>query len=55
MYFFSVFSVFSVLGTEYAILKLYLLAIGVLRPNPEGFVYMSWKEREGGDMEGCKQ
>jgi len=27
----------------------------VLRPNPEGFVYMSWKEREGGGMEGRKQ
>jgi len=24
----------------------------VLRPNPEGFVYVSWKEREGGGMEG---
>jgi len=27
----------------------------VLRPNPEGFVFMSWKEREGGGMEGRKQ
>jgi len=27
----------------------------MLRPNPESFVYMSWKEREGGDMEGRKQ
>jgi len=26
----------------------------LLRPNPEGFVY-SWKEREGGGMEGRKQ
>jgi len=25
------------------------------RPNPEGFVYTSWKEREGGGMEGRKQ
>jgi len=24
----------------------------LLRPNPEGFVYMSWKQREGGGMEG---
>jgi len=24
----------------------------MLRPNPEGFVYVSWKEREGGGMEG---
>jgi len=24
----------------------------LLRPNPEGFVYISWKEREGGGMEG---
>jgi len=24
----------------------------VLRPNPEGFVCMNWKEREGGGMEG---
>jgi len=23
----------------------------VLRPNPEGFVYISWKEREGGGTE----
>jgi len=23
----------------------------VLRPNPEDFVYISWKEREGGGME----
>jgi len=27
----------------------------VLRPNPEGFVFMSWKEREGGGMVGRKQ
>jgi len=27
----------------------------VLRPNPEGFVYTCWKEREGGGMEGRKQ
>jgi len=27
----------------------------VLRPNPEGFVYMNWKKREGGGMEGRKQ
>jgi len=27
----------------------------MLRPNPEGFVFMSWKEREGGGMEGRKQ
>jgi len=27
----------------------------MLRPNPKGFVYMSWKEREGGGMEGRKQ
>jgi len=27
----------------------------VLHSNPEGFVYMSWKEREGGGTEGCKQ
>jgi len=27
----------------------------LLRPNPEGFVFMSWKEREGGGMEGRKQ
>jgi len=27
----------------------------VLHPNPEGFVYMSWKEREGRGMEGRKQ
>jgi len=24
----------------------------VLRPNPEGFVRINWKEREGGGMEG---
>jgi len=24
----------------------------VLRPNPEGFVCINWKERKGGDMEG---
>jgi len=29
--------------------------IVVLRPNPEGFVYTSWKEREGGGMDGRKQ
>jgi len=27
----------------------------MLHPNPEGFVYMSWKEREGESMEGRKQ
>jgi len=27
----------------------------MLRPNSEGFVYMSWKEREGWGMEGRKQ
>jgi len=27
----------------------------LLRPNPEDFVYMSWKEREGEGMEGHKQ
>jgi len=27
----------------------------LLRPNLEGFVYMSWKEREGGGMKGRKQ
>jgi len=27
----------------------------VLRPNPEGFVYISWREREGGGMEERKQ
>jgi len=27
----------------------------LLRPNLEGFVYTSWKEREGGGMEGRKQ
>jgi len=27
----------------------------LLRPNPEGFVFMSRKEREGGGMEGRKQ
>jgi len=24
----------------------------LLRPNSEGFVYISWKEREGGGMKG---
>jgi len=24
----------------------------VLRPNPEGFIYINWKERKGGGMEG---
>jgi len=32
-----------------------LLFLIMLRPNPKGFVYMSWKERDGGDMEGRKQ
>jgi len=27
----------------------------MLRPNPEDFVYTSWKKREGGGMEGRKQ
>jgi len=27
----------------------------LFRPNPEGFVYTSWKEREEGGMEGRKQ
>jgi len=27
----------------------------LLRSNPEGFVYISWKERERGGMEGRKQ
>jgi len=27
----------------------------VLHPNPEGFIYMSWKERKGGGTEGRKQ
>jgi len=28
------------------------LTLNVLRPNPEGFLYISWKERKGGGMEG---
>jgi len=31
------------------------IEMDLLRPNPEGFVFMSWKEREGGGMEGRKQ
>jgi len=27
----------------------------LLRPNPEGFVYMSWKKKEGAGMEVRKQ
>jgi len=26
----------------------------LLRPNPEGFVYISWKKRKGGGTEGRK-
>jgi len=29
--------------------------IELLRPNPEGFVYTNWKEREGEGMKGRKQ
>jgi len=29
-----------------------VLPILVLRPNPEGFYCVNWKEREGGSMEG---
>jgi len=34
---------------------IYIYIYILLRPNPEGFIFMSWKEREGGGMEGRKQ